>query len=253
MNGARLIAWSVHAYTASGAVAGLLALDAIARGRHGQAFLWMAVATLIDATDGALARAARVKDLLPHFDGARLDDIIDYVNYVLVPVVLAYAAGLLPTGHSRLVVAAMPLLASAYGFCQVDAKTSDHFFKGFPSYWNVVVFYLYCLRGPIWFNAAALLFLSAMVFVPIRYLYPSRMPTARKRTYLLGAIWAVFVALILRQFPTPDRSLVFASLFFPVYYLAMSLHRHFATAPSPPLVRAAHPGPTGTEHRLKHH
>lgn len=227
MTTAQLAGWTVHLYTASGAVVGLIALDAISRGTYGAAFIWLAIATGIDATDGALARRLRVKEVLPSFDGARLDDIVDYLNYVVVPVVLAHTAGLLPPGPLGFLVAACPLLASGYGFCQIDAKTADHFFKGFPSYWNVVVLYLYVLRIPLWFNVVTLVVLSIMVFVPIRYLYPSRTPIARHRTYALGLIWAGLLGVLLWQFPTPSRTLAIASLYFPAYYFAMSMHLHF--------------------------
>ena len=220
-------AWAVHLYTALGALVGVLALDAVSRGAYGTAFVCLTIATCIDSTDGSLARHFRVKEVLPHFDGARLDDIVDYLNYVVVPVVLASAAGLLPPGQLGWLIAALPLVASGYGFCQTDAKTADHFFKGFPSYWNVVVFYLYVLRSPRWFNVGVLLILSVMVFVPIRYLYPSRTPTARRRTYALGVIWAALLAVLLFQFPTPSRTLAIVSLFFPAYYFAMSFHLHF--------------------------
>ena len=234
MTRAEIAAWGVHAYTASGAVIAMFALDAIFRGAFGAAFAWLALATWIDSTDGTLARRFRVKEILPSFDGARLDDIVDYVNYVLVPLVLAYHADLLPHGGLGLAVAACPLLSSGYGFCQTAAKTPDHFFTGFPSYWNVVVFYLYALRTPLWFNIATLIGLSIMVFVPLRYLYPSRSPVARRRTYILGALWAVLVVRLLLQFPTPSRALAIVSLFFPVYDFAISFHLHFNTPRTQP-------------------
>ncbi|MFQ5665921.1 MAG: CDP-alcohol phosphatidyltransferase family protein, partial [Candidatus Binatia bacterium] len=227
MTGPVLAAWSVHLYTAFGAVLGFLALEATARSRYGLAFIWLAVATVIDSTDGTLARRMRVKQLLPHFDGARLDDIVDYLNYVVVPMVLAYHAALVPRGLVGLAIATLPLLASGYGFCQIDAKTDDHFFKGFPSYWNVVVFYFYTLRSASWFNVTMLVLFSVLVFVPIRYLYPSRTPTARRTTHVLGILWAVCLVVLLLQFPTPSRRLAQLSLFFPVYYLALSFHLHF--------------------------
>ena len=223
----RLAAWAVHFYTAFGSVLGLLALDAIARQGYPAAFAWMALATFIDSTDGTLARRARVKEVLPHFDGARLDDIVDYLNYVVVPIVLAYHAGLVPHGGVGLFIGALPLLASGYGFCQVDAKTDDHFFKGFPSYWNIVVFYLYTLGTPVWLNNVVLAGLAILVFVPIRYLYPSRNPTARMTTHVLGIAWAACLIVVLLQFPTPSRTLAAASLYFPIYYIGMSLHLHF--------------------------
>ena len=222
-----LAAWSVHLYTALGAVLGFLALEATADSRYASAFLLMAVATFIDSTDGTLARRMRVKQVLPHFDGARLDDIVDYLNYVVVPVVLAYHAGLIPHGQVGLFIGSFPLLASGYGFCQIDAKTEDAFFKGFPSYWNVVVFYLYTLATPLWFNNAVLVVLSVLVFVPIRYLYPSKNKTAQRTTYALGSIWGVCMFVLMAQFPTPSRQLAALSLFFPLYYFAISFHLHF--------------------------
>ena len=226
-------AWGVHLYTASGAVLALLALDAIDRAAYGAAFAWMAVAMLVDCTDGTLARRARVKEVLPQFDGSKLDDIVDYLNYVLVPIALAYHAGLLPAGLAGLLSAALPLLSSSYGFCESEAKTLDHFFTGFPSYWNVVVLYLFTLGWSPWTNAGVLVFLSIMVFVPIRYLYASRTTTARAVTYVGGALWAVSVFWLLAQFPTPSRTLALVSLLFPAYYVAMSLWLHWRTPSSP--------------------
>ena len=231
---ARRRAWGVHLYTGSGAVLALLALDAIGRDAFGAAFIWMAIAMFIDCTDGTLARRARVKQVLPQFDGSKLDDIIDYLNYVLVPVVLVVRAGLLPGYAFALLVASLPLLASGYGFCQAGAKTPDHFFTGFPSYWNIVVFYLYVLAAPLWFNVAVLVILSVLVFVPVRYLYPSRGTKFRKRTYLLALAWGVAVIWLLFQFPSPSRFLAIGSLAFPAYYMGASLKLHLSTPPSPP-------------------
>jgi phosphatidylcholine synthase len=233
MTRARLIAWGVHLYTAVGGVVALLALDAVYRDLYGTAFAWMVLAFILDSTDGTLARRVRVKQVVPEFDGARLDDIVDYLNYVFVPAALALHAGLLPAGGWGIGVAALPLLASAYGFCQTSAKTADHFFTGFPSYWNVVVLYLYVLDAPLWFNVGVLAILSMLVFVPIRYLYPSRATKARKRTYLLAILWGVTVIWLVLQFPSPSRRLAIASLFFPAYYMAMSLRLHLTSPPSP--------------------
>jgi phosphatidylcholine synthase len=222
-----LVAWAVHLYTALGAAVGFFALDATSAGNYRLAFTWMAVATFIDATDGGLARRARVKEVLPHFDGSKLDDIVDYLNYVVVPVALAYHAGLIPHGAGGLAVGAAPLLASSYGFCHAEAKTADHFFTGFPSYWNIVVFYLFVLATPMWLNTLLLLVLSAMVFVPIRYLYPSRNPVARRTTHVLGVLWAGCVVWLLLQVPTPSRIVAGLSLYFPLYYFVVSFHVHF--------------------------
>jgi phosphatidylcholine synthase len=181
----------------------------------------MSLAVVVDATDGTLARLARVKEIIPWFDGDRLEDIVDYLNYVLVPCVFMIRADLLPQGDALWLVA-LPLLASAYGFCQKAAKTSDHFFLGFPSYWNIVAFYFYVMKTPLWINAFLLLIFSALVFVPIRYLYPSRSPILRGLTVSLGVLWGIMVQIIIYRLPHFSLYLVYASLLFPAYYLCIS-------------------------------
>src|SRR6266542_5379653 len=187
-------AWAVHGYTALGAVAAFGMTAAVFQGRYQAAFLLMVAATAIDGTDGVLARWARVKELTPAFDGARLDDIVDYLTFVFVPALLLYRAGTLPPEWAGLVVSAM-LLSSAYGFAATDAKTEDHFFTGFPSYWNIVALYLYAARLPAIVNASILLVLGALVFVRIGYVYPTRTPVLRGLTIALCAVWGAMVLL----------------------------------------------------------
>jgi len=222
----RALAWSVHLYTALGAVAALEAVVATIDGRPRDAFLWMALAMVIDSSDGTLARAARVKEVVPTYDGSKLDDIVDYLNYVFVPLFFAVQTDMLPAPFA-VAIAALPLLASAYGFCQTAAKTADFFFTGFPSYWNVAVFYLYVFDGGQWVNALVLVVLAVLVFVPIGYLYPSRQPFLRPVTVALGIAWGA--ALLAALFRLPDRSpaIIRASLAFPIYYFALSLYLHF--------------------------
>lgn len=222
MSSSALFPWLVHLYTACGAVVAFLAIFFIEQNNFQDAFWLMSLAVLIDATDGTLARAARVKEKIPWFDGDRLEDIIDYLNYVLVPSLFMIRADLLPD-PARLWVAALPLVASAYGFCQKEAKTSDYFFLGFPSYWNIVAFYSYVLHTSRGLNAFLLAVLSVLVFVPIKYIYPSRTPILRGPTLFLGTIWGILVLFIIYRLPDPPASLVFTSLLFPAYYLALSL------------------------------
>ena len=170
--------WMTHLVTASSAVWGLLAILAITNGAWIEAFWWMAVAVAIDSFDGALARRVDVKKVLPQIDGALLDNIVDYLNYVFVPAYFLYATNLLPARFAVL-GAALILLASAYQFSQSDAKTEDHYFKGFPSYWNVMVFYMFMLGTGPWLNLGITVLLCVLVFVPIKYIYPSRTRCSR--------------------------------------------------------------------------
>jgi len=217
----RAAAWGVHALTASSAPAGVAAILATIDGNSRTAFLWMAYTIAIDGVDGTLARAVRVKDVLPFVDGARLDDIVDYFTYVIVPMVFVVVTGMVPAPVALPIVAAV-CLASGYGFAQTAAKTADHYFTGFPSYWNLVVFYLWALGWAPWANAALLLVLVVLVFVPVRYVYPSRTPTLRPLTVGLGVVWSAALVWALLQ-PHPPRDVVAASLAYPIYYFALSL------------------------------
>jgi phosphatidylcholine synthase len=214
-------AWLVHIYTASGALCAFFGTLAVFDSRYRDAFFLMALATFIDGTDGVLARAASVKQVLPGFDGARLDDIVDYLTFVFLPALLLYHAGSLPPGWGGGVASAV-LLSSAYGFASNDAKTDDHFFTGFPSYWNIVALYLYAAGLPPVVNAVILLVLSVLVFVRTGYVYPSRTPTLRGLTLVLGAVWTLLMIAVIFTLPDVPRLLLLASLFFPVYYMVLS-------------------------------
>jgi phosphatidylcholine synthase len=217
-----IAAWLVHLYTASGLVLAFLSVRSLFEHDYRTAFFWLWLQVVVDATDGALARRARVSERIPWFNGAKLDDIVDYLTYVFVPALFVWRGLLVPDASTVPVTAAM-LLSSGFGFNRDDAKTADHFFTGFPSYWNVVVFYLLVAHWTAEVNAAILVALAVLVFVPIRYIYPSRMPVARLATNLLGAVWSAMMLIMLWQYPAVSRPLFLASLIFPAYYVAMSI------------------------------
>jgi len=219
-----LMAWFVHLFTASGAVCGLLAIIAITQEQWILAFVWMAAAVVVDAFDGTLARRAHVKKVLPNFNGGLLDNIIDYQNYVIVPAFFFYSAGLLPEAFA-VVAAGLTVLVSAYQFCQEDAKTDDHYFKGFPSYWNIAVFYLFMLGLNPWLNLALVVFLCILVFVPIKYVYPSRTEANQRLTLTLAMIWALSCIAIMMQYPNLHPELVWFSLLYVAYYVGVSVYQ----------------------------
>jgi phosphatidylcholine synthase len=219
---ALLFAWGVHAFTASGAVFGFLALLAISAGEWRIAFLWMAVTIAIDGCDGVLARRAAVKRVLPGFDGELLDNMVDYFTYVVVPAFFLYSAPILPAGWG-IPAAAAVILASAYQFARADAKTEDHFFTGFPSYWNIVVFYLLVLELTAAASLGIVLVLCVLVFVPFRYAYPSRTPTLRPLTIALSLVWAGFALAALVAYPHGHQLPALVSLLYVPYYLFVSV------------------------------
>ena len=217
------MAWTTHFFTATGAVWGLLAIVAITNQQWILAFAWMATAFFVDSFDGLLARKVRVKEVLPNFDGALLDNMLDFLNYVVVPAFFLYMAELFPP-QMTLVGAGLILLASSYQFCQDDAKTDDHYFKGFPSYWNILVFYLFILNMSGWVNLAVVALLSVLVFVPIKFIYPSRMTSLQKLTMGLSLIWGAANIAILFQYPAHNPWLIWISLLFVIYYNGLSLY-----------------------------
>jgi phosphatidylcholine synthase len=223
-------AWAVHAYTAIGGVVGLLAIEFAAEHRFRASFVAMAVATFIDSSDGPLARALDVRRRVPLFDGTMLDNVVDYITYVIAPAFLMIQAGLLPTGSFGLAIGSMAVFASAYGFCRTDAKTADHYFLGFPSYWNLVAFYLFCFGLPAGFNAVVVIVLAAMVFVPVKYLYPNRTKPLRPLTISLGVIWAIATVALLPQLPAPNPIVLSISFSYIVYYFVVSFVLHYRAA-----------------------
>jgi phosphatidylcholine synthase len=221
------LAWGVHLYTALGlACAAGIAVLIVEGGDEAfpAAFWLMAVAMLIDATDGTLARAIHIKEVLPGFDGRRLDDLIDFLTYTFLPLLLIWRAKLLPEGCDAVLL--LPLFASAYGFCQVEAKTADGFFLGFPSYWNLVALYLYLLRPwPGWLSVGMVVALAVLTFVPTRYLYPSQRGRLNLWTNLLAVPWAALLAASLWLVAADAgaaRRVALVSLYYPIWYLVIS-------------------------------
>ena len=217
-----VLAWGVHLFTAAGGVAGALALLCIGAGEFSRAALLMLTALAIDAVDGTLARAVGVAEILPRIDGRRLDDIVDYLNFVIVPVVFIVASGGLP-GWAW---ACLPVIASSYGFSQRDAKTEDDFFLGWPSYWNVLALYIWLLdfgpvAGALWVSG-----LSLAIFVPLKYVYPSKLsqPFFRHTLNWGGVVWAaLLVAGIAAPAWSADLHVVGISLGYLVYYMVLSV------------------------------
>lgn len=231
----RSLAWSVHLYTAMGAVAAALMLVLLVRGGAAAfrgTFLLMLIASLIDATDGTLARRVRIKEVLPNFDGRRLDDLVDWLTYTCLPLMLIWRAEILPPGQEAWLI--VPLLASLYGFCQVSIKTDDGYFLGFPSLWNVVAFYLYVCDLPAWAALSVVLVLSLLTFVPSRYIYPTSRPgIVNKLSNYGAAFWSILLAWIFWSLPSESlpghritsgftKSLVLLSMLYPLWYMGAS-------------------------------
>lgn len=226
----RCLGWLTHAFTASGAFIGLMALYSIYNHQLLLAFWFMGAAILIDAVDGAFARGVKIKLAVPQIDGELLDNIVDFFTYTIVPAFFLLVTPLIPS-YWRFPCVMAITFSSAYQFTQVDAKTSDHFFKGFPSYWNIVVFYLFFWQMSDWINLFILLVLAVLSFVPIKYVYPSRLDYLTHNKILrLGmsiatTCWGMATTGLLWVYPESNKLLVFISMGYLILYAVISLYR----------------------------
>ena len=237
----RCLGWLIHAFTASGACVGLLSLLAIYEHNLLLALWLMSGAIFIDAIDGMFARMICIKRVIPEINVALLDNIVDFVNYTIVPCFFLLVTNLLPA-YWRMICVMVITFSSAYQFTQVDAKTTDHFFKGFPSYWNIAVFYLFFWQMTSITNMVILLSLALLSFVPIKYVYPSRLDYLTNNKYLrmsmviLTIMWGLATSGLLWLYPQSNHFLVAISVGYLLLYIGISLYRTWI--PLTPLVLA---------------
>jgi len=222
--GERARGYAVHLYTAAGAVLAFLAATEICSSTPDArvVFLLFGAATLVDATDGPLARRWRVEETAPRIDGRTIDDIVDFLTFTFLPLLLVWRMGWVPAPGAAWMAPA--LLASLLGFANREAKDEEGgFFRGFPSYWNVAAFYAGFL--PPWANAVMFVGLAAMTVAPVWFLYPNLAPRPWRAPLLVGAYaWMALMAGMLWSYPRAPGWLVLVSLLYPLVYTLASIH-----------------------------
>ena len=222
-----LRAHAVHLYTAAGVGLAFLAAAEVAAPAPDprRVFLLLVLAALVDGTDGYLARRWEVKRWAPGIDGRTIDDIVDYLTYTFVPLLLVWRMDWLPDPAALWIVPA--LVASLFGFANAAAKDeAGGYFLGFPSYWNGVAFYagiLHHTTGP-WPLAAIVATLTVLTVLPIRFLYPSLAPRPWRTPLVAGALaWLAIALAMLPAYPHPPAWLTALSLVYPAAYVLLSL------------------------------
>ncbi|HEY5723125.1 MAG TPA: CDP-alcohol phosphatidyltransferase family protein [Allosphingosinicella sp.] len=208
-----VFAWLVHLLTSTGAIWALLALAEILDRDWPMALLWLLVALAIDGVDGSLARWARVKTRAPRIDGEALDLIVDYLNYVFVPTVFMWRAGLIPPDLAPWLAAAIQV-SSLYLFTRRDMKSPDNYFLGFPSLWNLVAFYLFVTGAGPSAGAIAVAALAALTFAPVHFVHPFRVRDYGILLPILSCLWAASACALLWPGWSPDvrQAILIASL-----------------------------------------
>lgn len=229
-----LAAWGVHAFTASGSFIGLFTLINIYNHNYIAALWLMAITVVIDSVDGTLARVVQVKLVLPNIDGTLLDNIVDYLNYVITPCFFLFVnPGMLPNLYNYIILLGI-VITSSYQFCQADAKTPDHFFKGFPCYWNIAVFYMFIFHTSAMTNAIILSIFCVLIFVPIKYVYPSRLDYLTPSRFLkimmhcFSLVYGISSAVLLWTYPNLNKLFMILSLSYVALYLILSFYRTYS-------------------------
>lgn len=231
--GRKIRAYLVHLFTASGVAFAFLAMAEVVRADLDPrwVFGWLTLAVLIDAADGPLARLWDVKLYAPRILGPTIDQIVDYLTFTFIPLVLLWRMDWLPGPDGLWVVLAM--VASLFGFANESAKQEKQgFFLGFPSYWNVVVYYVGLLTvgyGTVgaFVSLVTVLVLSVLTVVPVRFVYPNAAPSPWRVIVTGGGIaWLGLLLALLPTFPELPRWggdwILWVSFVYPAFYFGLS-------------------------------
>jgi len=227
---AHIRAWLLHFFTASGAFFGVIAIDQIYQQNDALVFWLFVVTILIDAVDGTLARRWNVGKVLPQIDGALLDNLVDFFTYAIVPCFFFLKSPLLAFPFNY-IATLLVLMASAYQFTQSSAKTDDHFFQGFPSYWNITALYLWYWNFSSLSTFLIIATCSALSFIPIKYIYPSQLDNisqhrlVKQGVFILTLAWGACTIAMIAFIPERIEILKVIVLAYIAFYFFFSLYR----------------------------
>jgi phosphatidylcholine synthase len=230
-------AWCVHVFTASGVVCGLLALSAVEQRSWETALGWLLIALVIDGIDGPIARKIGVARVLPRFDGATLDLLVDYFTFVIIPALIFYRSELLPE-PVRFACAAAVLMSALHHYCNRDIKTEDGYFVGFPAFWNIAVFYLYRFPQSPPVAASIVVLLCALTLVPVKVAHPFRVKKFHQMNIFVSFLWLALAAVALVRPAWHAGWLYFASMLPVAYFTLIGLRRTVAGPDAPERVNS---------------
>ncbi|PID63229.1 MAG: CDP-diacylglycerol O-phosphatidyltransferase [Gammaproteobacteria bacterium] len=230
------LAYGVHLFTVMGLLLALIATWCISQGVHQDAgwirlfFIFMMLCVFVDAVDGTMARKFEVKKYTPHIDGALLDNMIDYITFAFLPGYFILVSNVIENNFLSITAVSFIIVSASYQFCRTDAKIADddHYFVGFPSYWNIVVAYLYWLELSEWTSFLVVFVLAVLSFVPLKWVYPSRTKFWLKLTAPLMLVYSVAIFYeTLFHFEQPHQWFINLSYFVFAYYTLLSLYLNF--------------------------
>lgn len=200
-----LRAYSVHLFTATGAILAMLAILEAAKADWDAMFFWLMIAFIVDGIDGPLARRFDVTDNAKRIDGVLLDLIIDYLTYVFIPAFALFQSGLL-SGWTGWFTTLVITFASSLYFADTRMKTADKSFSGFPSCWNMVILVLFAIQPHFWTITVICVILAITMFLPIKFIHPIRTKRWRMLSFPVTVLWVIFAVMAtLEQFDIPGQ------------------------------------------------
>ena len=227
--GSKRAGYVLHVLTASGAAAGLVALQAVFNGEWRQALLWLIVCQVLDGLDGPIARKIDVTIHAPRIDGHILDLVVDYLTCVVVPVALLASLELLPSRFEIWVAGAI-FITSALWFARIDQETDDHWFNGFPAAWNLVVPSFLILDASPEMVMVISILLCALQLTNIKIPHLVRVVWMRKLTLPLAVIYLMNLVSLSWSYSDnlgsqPNTLEIIILLGFPAYIAMIAVQR----------------------------
>lgn len=214
-------------FTASGLLAGFMAILAINEKDWRATMFWLIAALIIDGIDGTFARIFKVKEVLPFIDGKTIDYVIDFATYAIIPAYFFYEAELVET-HWRLPLTFLILMVSALYYGKEGMVSADNYFIGFPVLWNVVVFYLvFVLSCSPLINGLLVVFFAVLHFLPIKFAYPSQASRLKGITIIASIIFLIALPVIVFKYPACPTWLKMIPILSIVYFGGIAFYDTF--------------------------
>jgi phosphatidylcholine synthase len=221
---------AIHVLTACGAALALLAVMAIMDGNWNAAFIWLGIALIIDGVDGPLARRHRLRERLPKWDGAALDNVVDYTTYVFVPAIIVAEGMQLPAPWGAIAGIVVAVTGALY-YADTHMKQPDNSFRGFPVVWNMAAFVVYAFLPPPAVTVAVVFVLAFLTFMPINFVHPVRVMRWRGATLTVMAAWLLAGGWLLASNFTAPTLVKFVLLVASGYLLCVAAAQQYLRQP----------------------
>ncbi len=179
------LSFSVHILTASGVICSYMCISNIFKKEIELCFFWLGIALIIDVIDGPLARKLDIKNKYPSINGLMLDTIVDYINWIFLPVLILFQFDLVYKNLEFILVPAL-LLIPALSYSTTITTNSDKSYSGMPAIWNLLAVFFFLAETNVMFNSLIMIIFLILKFLPINISHPFR----TKKLFYFNSIFA---------------------------------------------------------------